>query len=706
MAVFNPDVPATKDPDFLRLSRSIQQPEADKSTGAILSGVGDVLGESVKTADFITKSTIEDEVHSAVDAERDKYTQTLKVADASVRPQTPGDPLSLVNTPDKVPPSLENLAPSLANLDGARAGNKLSETGYFGRLDTLAKDFRARYPGYRDYVDQQIHKTTGIDPANAQIKSLIGDINSFATKANAERDKLESFVRSNLKIPGMFEKWSAFQAGNATKADIYETAANWEATDSKLHRDALLLANYKGDEELKGMFAKTALTDQNAELARNDLANFTIQTPTGPMAIADYFTKVSSGQLPAPTSEQAQAIATDLEAKKAVLAKGMYDYSHRVIPGTPGQSMASQAGEDHAKSSALNALENHNLFSKMLTDEKYGYAHAAANLSKGRSTEFMKALEEGPGGKQIQALRAFYSVGKDFGDGMLASVLASSMTPADKDSITVAASKIHGQPSLRGPGFINRGIDFVDPAKVFTLDMAMDAARSAEDPGKARSAVLNFPAQLSNPAMPDEVKTNLAASTFTGDTLPKVIRSVPMDSVDKGKEVPGKFAAFNTIVSKENSQEMYRLGQKDPQLWNNYKVKVEETFSNEVAVPALRELAAIQVNPNVGVKWDSQRLEFKLEVNGRIKRSRYDAGDPSGFFSAAEGEQAARTIERLNAGISNIAKVYELDKQDKPAQNSYVLRLLMGLGLNPNTPTLPNKMLNQVIEANRKPETK
>ncbi len=700
MAIFNPQINPTQDPEWLRLSRPIETPEANKSTGTLLTGIGETLGEGVKAADFITKSTIEDNIHAAVDKERDSYTAALKLADGSVRASSA--PTSLTDTGEggsTAPSWASTLSSSVGTLGSARASGKISETAYYGRLDTLAKDFRSRYPGYRDYVDQEIQKTTGVDPANAQIKSMIGDINSLAAQSAAQANKFDNFAQSKLGIPGVYEAWQASKAGTGTQQELYRRVASWETTESKFKMNHLTIEDFKGDREKQGIFATKATTQLYSDLANESLANFTIQTPRGPMTMGEYAAALSdpSSGIPQPTPQQAQQIAQSLAAKTTELHQHMLALS-RQIPQSGGDSYETLIGADKNNKLVTDALANHDLYQKLFLDGNYGLVAQMANLGKARATEMNERLETGPHGEYVQIFRGLVQAGgKDFADAMTKTSLLSNLSGPDKNA------KIIGQPNLLVPsGFTGVGASYIDPSKVFTLDKAMKAAEYAVEPGKTRAAVLAVPALVSEPTATDQVKTNITLSTYIGNTFSKVINSIPMDYFNKnGKEVPGKYAAFNNIVSPQNVEATWQLGQKDKALWDTYRNGVEEAFANQLAIPSLKELSSIQTNPKVGIAYDDKNLEFKFVVNGRMVRSKYDKGGEDGFFSQLERDNAVTMLNRFNSGIKSMASIYSKESVDT---NARIYSLLQGLSQLQGTPVKMLDAMNATIKPTK--ETK
>ena len=209
MAKFNPDINPTADASYLGLSKPITQPESDKSLGLLFKGIGDVVEGAVKGADTVMKRSIDNDVYSAIDSERDNYAIGLDKAKATVTGRPTDDPanpegsVGLLPIGQKAPENLETTINSVSSLQGAYTAGKLSPTYYYARLNAIAKDMRSQYPGYRDYIDSKISSVTGVTPANAYIQSITADINHSMEKKNSENEKVLSFLRQHAQLKDM-----------------------------------------------------------------------------------------------------------------------------------------------------------------------------------------------------------------------------------------------------------------------------------------------------------------------------------------------------------------------------------------------------------------------------------------------------------------------------------------------------------------------
>src|ERR1700678_19316 len=188
MVSFDPQVPAIQAPDWSNVSKPISQPEsitkADTSTGITLSTLANVGEEAVGLAKNTMQDYLKNQVETGVNKLRDDYTaayQTIKTAQNTL---IPNQQQSLVDAQQPpVPGGLQSGLDRAKQLGIAQIQNlgKVNDTQYTMQLNALAKQMRAQYPGFKDYIDEQMKSVSGVDPANAVMKNLLEDINHNAT---------------------------------------------------------------------------------------------------------------------------------------------------------------------------------------------------------------------------------------------------------------------------------------------------------------------------------------------------------------------------------------------------------------------------------------------------------------------------------------------------------------------------------------------
>jgi len=270
MAKFNPDIPEATSLDYYgRLSRPItaipgQKYTADTSTGVALSGIGDVVESAAKVSDMLIKDSAAQAVESKLDPLTKQHTQEVaQVRDSMYGSKLAQNQPSLVGNqqpstagadidPSKVPPGITRGLGRIDSLSSIRQSGKMSETQYKGEVDKIASDIRSQYPSiYRRFIDRHIAEVTGIPhTANAYVQSMIGDINDAVAHRDAEHNKIDSKILSNLELgPDMAHLREQWKNGKISDEGILSTIAQRSSYKYGLEVQKLALSADKETQE-------------------------------------------------------------------------------------------------------------------------------------------------------------------------------------------------------------------------------------------------------------------------------------------------------------------------------------------------------------------------------------------------------------------------------------------------------------------------
>ena len=175
-------------------ARPIEQPKSDVSKGITYKAIGSALGEGIKFADqYAREGIVAPTTANEAGALRDQFVDALNTARESVEPQPLGAPKSLSAGEQKqLPQNIQNVGQKVDMLQKAMESGRLSETDYYGRVNALAKQLRSQFPGYRDEVDREIARVTGVHPANQYIRGMIGDMNHLISQHTQSKDRFEA----------------------------------------------------------------------------------------------------------------------------------------------------------------------------------------------------------------------------------------------------------------------------------------------------------------------------------------------------------------------------------------------------------------------------------------------------------------------------------------------------------------------------------
>jgi hypothetical protein len=699
LAKFNPDVPGVQDPNYIGWSKPIEQPKADTSMGELFKGIGDVGSEAATGVDFLVKKNIDDDVHAAIDTERNAYTDALKTADASVRPQTDanGNPIQgpqIMGGQDApaVPKGLDSLNNSLSSIDGARANGKLSETAYLGRLDALAKQFRNQYPGYRDYIDQQFEKVTGVNPANAQIKSLLGDINSFVTKQNSEKDKTENFIREHFgDIPNAPMLLQSYHDGRITANDVYQVAYPRLANEAQFKYNAAALGDFKGRREQSTMFATDVGTSHVNNTASTILDSLVVAGIGGQQKVSDFLSDFQSGKLKNVPDENWNQVSQLIDmGKNQFLTKINKDLDTPI--NDQGETLRTRLGSENAAKLVKQGSEYFDNIQGSIHNKDFGTALTTTNIIKAQSTGALAAfMNDKDSGGLMRLLKAANDINPAFAQIMLTSGITSGLTPTNKAQLAVIGAQLTTPADIRSqPGVAPSSS--LTPTPDYNISKAIDSAKATKAPKEMYNEILKLPQMITMPSVPDYAKVQVAKKTFSNDTV-GLISKFAVDGPDPktGQWIQGRYKVWNDLTSPKMAHEIYELGKQDPTVAAQYKNWAETTFATDgMFGKEIRDMKDVRLPPGMNLIWDSDKHAFDIVSENRtgILNSRNTNNAPDPFVK--------NTIKRINLGLeglSNVAKESGLDV------NAYLVHTLMGMGYDPKAGaplTLPEHMMKAI----------
>src|SRR5882724_11565970 len=283
MAEFNPQVQPL-DTRFKDWSSVTPAPNivADTSKGTMLETIGKGIAGFTKIADDFMQQKVKNEATANVDALNDITIRTLEAATQpqSVVPQPAqtsdgtkvADPSLLDSSAQDIPDAIEGGLKRAGVLASARIASSGSKDDlYTGQIYGLAVRLRTQYPGYRQYIDEQISQLTGMHPANARINSLLADYK--ANQGNVEKIWMEAYSDVRQSAGMSVDKVSSdqmtqFLLANRNNPAAIQKANEWlykvnadKATAD--HQTAVLTAGKQNDEELKS--SVTTLFNTNAD---------------------------------------------------------------------------------------------------------------------------------------------------------------------------------------------------------------------------------------------------------------------------------------------------------------------------------------------------------------------------------------------------------------------------------------------------------
>lgn len=688
MVAFDASAPnPISEPNWLGWSKSITQPQPDKSGEILGKMVGTAVEETGKIASNIAEGQFQ---QGAEDILRGEIT---KLQDF----QSGNSNESLVQAnANELPSEVTGVQNAASTLQSARANGAISPTYYYGQLDKYASDMRSKYPMFQKQIDQGIAKATGVThTANELYQSTMRDINSFLTKKDDIKNKLIGEALQNTGSPN---------APRVLKGLMNGTMGNDEAIDL-LHQDQAFkygidqqnaaIANEKARRENTAASAEATFTT----LAHNHMASILVdvskQFGLTPSEVQDYIfhpERIKSSDM-ADIAQKHEAIKTQVRQRLEDLANQPNVYYDPVQKkNVVGDSYASLMPD---KYSAVidRTMKTLDAQTNMIKDSQIGALDYWSNQEKAlRQDTTMSLLAEKSGiagpMMTIDALKRF---------GMDKAAL-----DMVQDQLKVDTPKVRAfVDSMRGRAFLTP-----EQAKVFHMkpsESLADDINFLYNNGMNNSEIKGKFVQdlhhITESDFPDAQKAALILHTFG----PKNVGNLsawqrngvqPDGSVSSA---PDRWNILGAMTDPQITKEVRRLDA-DPrfaklQLWDNYKSTTNTMIRTEFQKQIL-DLNTYDAAHNV--IYDSDKHEFRYVGISGLGQTSTGAATAPRTGIRGENHPVQKLLDKLNVGLHTMADIATAEGRN-PDAVIYDTMKDMGYKWEDNPKTTGSGMMNSII---------
>ncbi len=679
MAEFNPRINPTNDPNYENRSRPIDIPDSirprgveanqilpkgqeigDRSAeyegkskaygyeaeGVSQKGYGDLFAGVVGIGDFMAKAgvqmvrkDIEDKVYKVADEERQKFTLELEQIKSGVKGKNLLD--SNAQMSEDTPDEVAELPETLSSLTGAMEAGKISKAGYTARLLAAAKDLRSRYPGFKNEIDQEFSKVTGMNPANAYITSLVTDINRQNATQNSEKNKTLNFIRSKVGFEGSEDAYQKVESGEWGPKDVIKWAAPQERLRLRLSDRAAMFNDKKLTLEENQRAGKEVFDAATSVVVQARVDNLMRRIGISSEAdVADIDARTKTGAItPKQWNDFGDLWANEnLNLRATILREAREKGITRVL-GIEEVNKRTDAVMDLMKQ-----------LGERITNKDTGGIHKTARAIKALGDEDQaRVLSDSEIGPPMRMIETIKRIG---GEQFLQQENLRKLTNGLSGKFQVYQEQwiqtLQTQTDMATsnvPKTLNRAFD--------EFKVKMKDATPAEKK-KMNASMIDEITRIADPKVPDEVKVNYAAAAFHPDNRGFISR-LNVDSYDStGKPIEGQAAIFQKMTTPEMTKELKRLGERYPEVWKNYTNWATETLSNELLSKDMRYLSEI-TNPSIKVGWDPDNKRLVPTYNNQqgpdVRRS-FQGRTPDREFEYVE-----RMINRINNGMGNYKNI-------------------------------------------------
>lgn len=698
MAVFNPDFPDIEPKFYGGLSRPIESVAANTSLGEALKDTGEVFSSAVKVAHTLTQNDLHDQILASIDAERTKATTALQAKYDAFRSGQPNatatgvdnkavgiDPTDMPsslfqkNGTQDLPADLRGFQQKVDDLDSAKASGQYSTTFLAAKYDQIVTDYRARFPGWRDYIDEVVHKSTGEIPANAKITGLIHDLNTYVTSQQHDRNKIFTEVvdAAAKGAPGM-DKWAAgLMAGHVNPADALTAL-----TSSKVQ-------DYLRDQRMKDIAYAEANRGYQKTLAEDVATNWVSQHATDAVAATYAASGMTDKNLPdfkgTGKAEQALQLAQNFSQDKLKAQTFLESKMKAPYKDSQGNIVTDAKGNPVILWDLLGADKSNKLIAdglKIYDTHIEALAGKNPDLSPGN---FVTMINKAKVDQMTNNLFKDPKAGATF---LIANSLQHILGPNALPSLYETIGGLDIQGSARSVIQSNLAQAAAGtPNPDGSLPSITDDARRLQEKGvmnnpKAFTSQVDWlTAQIKNNPNA-ELKGNLIRYMFDPQAYGLIGRL----------EKAGQYSMYGRLTDPTFAKPILALGGDSAKMYTDW---AKHTFGEELLSPSVGELNGIQLPKDSTLHYNNETNSFSvIDHNGRdLLLSKLRMGSP------VLDPIAQKSLNNINYGLQRLKPIAEASGTDV---NAYLTGYLVDLGLrNSNVIGLPKDIATAIISANK-----
>lgn len=656
-------------PGYVGYSQGVRQTE-DNSAEIIGRGLAKAFGDLVAFADQQVKNDIGNTAAAEFDQTNKDFGLTPGTAANPVPGSTPGSvprtevlPSMPPGTDDGpgMPRSLTSQLESVRTLgsaaDEASGSVRLS---YEARLTNMVSGLRAKYPGYRPQIDQIVSQVTGqrpeIEYANERLKvieagdpgvermqKLVDDMGKAGTLPPDYYQRLDSNPYGYLDL----KAWQSDKTRQKFDNEARSSQMAADAAQDKLDH-AKVVQNFAVD---TNQFITTSLQDASTVLGK------------------DYQELVKAAGDPNAkdwTPEYKEELKTKMREARVALDQAM-QAKFRAQWGSsddPTHNYAAQLTKDEYDNTVKLAMEPFDVMEKGFIDQDIGALKTTASYLEAQKDADKKALLEG-----APTLRVF-SAFKELAGPEVAAAYVKAFPEVD----TAIADQVIKYKHLN-----NQTANPTSPDEVSSADQSMT------DINKEKS----MSAAEKKDYFQGEMKLwgNLVEGSKAGEIEPaQMAKDVQYYFGPKNWNLWAKMddASRNTYFQKMTSPEVSRqmLALKnagDEQSYNTYKQWTLNTFQ-ALTKSNFEELANYNIDQKqLEIVYNPQANQLQLVKNPNFNPASPEATQTDPFFGlggipgkaywAIAGAFTAdiqKSLDKINASITNVVPIIQSDKQNVP----------------------------------------
>jgi hypothetical protein len=663
MATFDTKPQTELAPNYTGASQGIQS-SPNTAIGTLFEGLANTLDMGVKLADQEVKQSIENEIFDNVDSIQDEF----GVSSATLFQED-------VGSPSTTPHALNDAGRHLSGLQAQFEQGGLRESHYWARMNTMVRQLRGRYPGYRAEIDSMVSSIVGARPANALRSSLFNEWNEASNASNSALKDYNNLVEWALKAE------PSITGRTYLPMDFHQRQANgqpYSMTELQSH-----ILSLQAEEGQIGAARTRMALDLETETFNTKKAerNFKIEATgfvTGLLgdtsnqlgrSFAEIQMQIQQAQDGAAGMQPMNAEVLQTQAAQlAQLKQGVLTALNKKFveswDGDPNHSYAAHLAKDQYDSIVAQAMQPIMILEDAILNEDYGTIKSVSAYLKAQGDADQKALlDKLPIMSTIQALKEV--AGPD------ALGLYLSVNPEVMGEFSTVLRDYYTSQGALGNGSIT------------------EAYAAGEDQAQGRnyyeSFITGWQKRIDEAAkgnIPPQLAANEVQFMFGQEALQVMGQMTP----------ESRYEYFRKVASPKVTQAMLSLKQQgDTDSWNTYQQWVTSSFMG-LFQSAVKSMPSGQTNAvGVAVVWDPKTYGFRVvtDTNKARNRNAIDFGNPNippvrnplaDIETAANAKIMEGQIANLNSAIRTIAPILEANSVDV---SESLMELMEQMGYDP-----------------------
>ncbi len=616
MTIFNPD----QNPVNADYTSDSKGTAAKRSYGDLFGNASDIGIGAVKVADQNNLTNIQGEVNKEIDQVNDEWGTKVSAYETNV--------LNSQNT-QPTPADLQRYAKNLGDTRKAYLNGNLKDSNYAARIDSMSRQIRARYPGYRDQIDGIISKTLGQSTANDLRRSLMSEWNTEMSNLTEEEKAFHSEVVAGSKAgvlpPQYYEREAAGNPYSKEETRAFMAARYQQDADIDRTKKAYELNKASDDA------AHTGLT----KVAQKDIALTSQRIVEGAFSVdgqtfAQVQQKVTQGfTKPWSPEETAQITASFAQMQSSVktqLWSKMNDPYYSDLSPKEKEDLVNQG------------MAQLDVIKDQITNQQFGLLNFSKQMNDTAIQDDLRNWTQSePVARTIQML-------SKFADG---NTILNDMLLNNKDMSTKLNTALNSLMTA----------EIMNPQKG-SMKAVLDEAKNKQGGVLAPEVIKQSVANAAKGLLTKDISLE-AAQQFAKILFSEENQAMLGDFTQKSQT-----QLFDTLISPRMTERIAELAKSDPNIQSNYRNWVLNSFSSlfNQDVDNIKDLN--KYGDWLQIKWNAEKGQFEENTPDYAGSRRPNTlANPVGVlaleYQSWQSSVARKSMNDLNKYIRQLKPIVE-----------------------------------------------